>query len=67
MSENSEDLGINLDSSIKKLLKTKYQNQNFRTPVIKALAICAQKVFFYFYRSNSSILKKLYKSQLTFV
>lgn len=48
MSESGEDLGINLDSSIKKLLKAKFPNQSFRNPVIKAFAICAEKVFFLF-------------------
>ena len=52
MSESSEDLGINLDSSIKKLLKAQYPNQNFRTPIVKALSICANKVLFFF--TNSS-------------
>lgn len=46
MSENSEDLGINLDSSVKKLLKAQYPNLNLRTPVVKALSICALKVYF---------------------
>lgn len=63
MSESTEDLGISLDSSIKKLLKSQFPNQSFRNPVVKAIAICAQKVFFFFFFSNSSFLKKLFKSQ----